>query len=61
MTDAACGACGRLLRDVEPGTVRYCPHARRTRRCRELTDDEQRKLDEAGDDVLIADPVGRAA
>lgn len=61
MTDAACGACGRLHRDVEPGTVRYCPHTKRTKRTRELTDEERDRLDEAGDDVLIADPVGRKA
>lgn len=59
--NSACGACGRLLRAVEPGTVRYCPHSRRTRRTRELTDDERDALDEAGPDALIAEPVGRRA
>lgn len=59
--NSACGACGRLLGGTEPGTVRYCPHKRRTRRTRELTDEEREALEEAGPDALVADPVGRTA
>lgn len=54
---SACGACGRIIRGTEPGTVRFCPHNLRNRPTRELTEEEVANLG----DYESADPAGRSA
>lgn len=54
---SACGACGRILRGTEPGTVRLCPHNLRSRVTRELTEAEKANLEH----IDTLDPAGRTA